>query len=149
MRTKCEPDASARRLATTTERLMRADAADIYQAWTQKFDAWFAQPGELFMTPEVDRPFFFYNRKDWGRHAHYGRFLELKQNELVEMAWVTSPEGTEGAETIIRVELAPNKRGTLLTLTHSGFANEASRDRHADNWPEALEILDDALCPSQ
>ena len=48
----------------TVERLMKADASDIYQAWTEKFDAWFAQPGELLMTPEVDKPFFFYNRKE-------------------------------------------------------------------------------------
>ena len=145
MRTKCEPDNSSRPLAMTVERLMQASASDLYQAWTEKMDAWFAQPGELLMTPEVDKPFFFYNRRDWGRHAHYGRFLELKQDELVEMAWVTWPGGTEGAETVLRIELSPRKEGTLLRLTHSGFCSEASRDGHADNWPEGLEVLDKAL----
>ena len=43
MRSKCEPDNSARPLTMTVERLMKADASDIYQAWTQKFDSWFAQ----------------------------------------------------------------------------------------------------------
>jgi uncharacterized protein YndB with AHSA1/START domain len=147
MRSKFEPDNSARPLSMTVERLMKAGARDLYQAWTQKFDAWFAQPGELFMTPEVDTPFFFYNRHDWGRHPHYGRFLELKQDELVEMAWVTGQGGTEGAETVIRVELLTQEEGTLLRLTHSGFCNEGSRVGHADNWPEALEVLDEALCP--
>ena len=104
MRSKCEPDNSARPLTMTVERLMKADASDIYQAWTQKFDSWFAQPGELLMTPEVDKPFFFYNRKDWGRHPHYGRFLELKKDELVEMAWVTGEGGTGGAETVILLQ---------------------------------------------
>ncbi|NNF06557.1 MAG: SRPBCC domain-containing protein [Candidatus Eisenbacteria bacterium] len=144
MRTKCEPDHSARPLTMTVERLMKAGPSDIYQAWTQKFDTWFAEPGELLMTPEVDKPFFFYNRKDWGRHPHYGRFLELKQNELVELAWATEG-GTEGAETVIRVELSPREDGTLLRLTHSGFCSEKSRDGHAENWPEALEVLDHAL----
>ena len=98
------------------------------------------------MTPEVDKPFFFYNRKDWGRHPHYGRFLEIKKNELVEMAWVTGAGGTEGAETILRVELSAREDGTLLRLTHSDFPHEASRDGHAANWPEALEDLDKVLC---
>lgn len=149
MRSKCEPDNSARPLTMTVERLMKADASDIYRAWTEKFDAWFAQPGELLMTPEVDKPFFFYNRKDWGRHPHYGRFLELKKDELVEMAWVTGEGGTEGAETVIRVELSAREEGTLLRLTHSGFCNEESRDGHAENWPEGLEVLDKALCPDE
>jgi len=126
---------------------MKAGVRDLYQAWTQKLDTWFAQPGELFMTPEVDTPFFFYNRHDWGRHPHYGRFLELKPDELVEMAWVTGQGGTEGAESVIRVELTAMEGGTLLRLTHSGFCNEVSRVGHADNWPEALEVLDAALCP--
>ncbi len=34
MRSKCEPDNSARRLTMTVERLMKADARDLYQAWT-------------------------------------------------------------------------------------------------------------------
>jgi len=128
---------------------MQAKAADLYQAWTERMDAWFAQPGELLMKPVVDQPFFFYNRSDWGRHPHYGRFLELKKDELVEMAWLTGENGTEGAETILRIELEAQEGGTHLRLTHSGFPHEKSRDGHADNWPEALEILDKALCPDQ
>ena len=64
---------------------------------------------------------------------------------MVELAWVTGEGGTEGAETVIRVELSPREEGTLLRLTHSGFYNEASRDGHAENWPLALEELDNAL----
>jgi hypothetical protein len=30
-------------------------------------------------------------------------------------------------------------------LTHSGFVSEKSRDGHNENWPLALEILDEAL----
>ncbi len=149
MRTTCQPNNAARPLTMTVERVMKADASAIYRAWTETFDCWFAQPGELLMTPEVDVPFFFYNRHDWGRHPHYGRFLELKPKELVEMAWVTGDPGTCGAETVIRVELTPRDEGTLLKLTHSGFYNEASRDGHAENWPAGLEVLDQALCPEQ
>lgn len=36
----------------TVERQMAAPAELIYDAWTKRFDKWFAQPGELVMTPE-------------------------------------------------------------------------------------------------
>ncbi len=45
--------------------------------------------GTLAMNPEPGRPYFFYHRDGWGRHPHYGRFLDLRQNELVEMTWMT------------------------------------------------------------
>jgi uncharacterized protein YndB with AHSA1/START domain len=149
MRTPIQPNPYSQVLPMTVERLMKASVADLYVAWTERMDTWFAQPGELLMHPAVDQPFFFYNRAGWGRHPHYGRFLELKKDELVEMAWVTGENGTEGAETILRIEFTTQESGTHLRLTHSGFPHEESRDGHAENWPEALEILDRALCPNQ
>jgi uncharacterized protein YndB with AHSA1/START domain len=106
----------------TVERQMTAATELIYDAWTRRFDKWFAQPGELIMTPEVGSLFFFYNRHEWGRHAHYGRFLELAKNERVKMTWLTGAPGTYGDETVIEVELREREGGTRLRLTHSGFS---------------------------
>ncbi|MBI3507720.1 MAG: SRPBCC domain-containing protein [Proteobacteria bacterium] len=150
MKTKCSPVLSGRRRDVRVVRRMEADAPSLYRAWTERFDVWFAEPGELLMTPRVDAPYFFHNRREWGTSPHYGRFLRLENNRLVEMTWVTSrggtgKGGTEGAETLLRVELRPRAKGTDLRLTHWGFANERSRKGHADNWPAALEILDERL----
>lgn len=142
MKTKCPPDISSRPLTMTVEREMKAE---LYEAWTEKFDRWFAEPGELMMVPEVDKPYFFRNRKEWGSHPHYGRFIELEKNKLVVMTWVTGKDATEGAETVVKVELTPTEKGTHLRLTHSGFADERSRDGHKENWPAGLETLDEAL----
>lgn len=130
------------------EGFVNADPEQVYEAWTSKFDLWFAQPGATLMTPEVDRPYFFYNRDDWGRHPHYGRFLELHENKVVEMTWITGngeAVGTEGAETVVRLEVESRDGGTHVTFTHSGFANERSRNGHAENWPLAFEELEKAL----
>ena len=100
------------------------------------------------MVPEVGRPWFFYNRNEWGRHPHYGRFLDLVENELVEMTWMTgngTDAGTQGAETVLRIELVPKGEATEVRLTHSGFVSEKSRDGHEENWPLALEELGAAL----
>ena len=84
-------------------------------------------------------------RHDWGRHAHYGRFLELEQDTRVKMTWLTGAPGTYGDETVIEVELSPRGAGTLLRLTHSGFSTAEACQGHEDNWPAALETLDEAL----
>jgi uncharacterized protein YndB with AHSA1/START domain len=139
------PDLSSRPFSMTVERQMDATAELIYGAWTKSLDKWFAQPGELLMTPKEGSLFFFYNRHDWGRHAHYGRFLELVENERVKMTWLTGAPGTYGDETVIEVTLRPREVGTLLRLTHSGFSRRESCQAHQDNWPAALEALDEAL----
>ncbi len=142
------PDLSARPLQVTCEHTVHAGPEEVYAAWTTRFDAWFAEPGTLVLVPEPGRPYFFYNRNDWGRHPHYGRILEVRENRLVEMTWMTgngTAEGTEGAETVLRVELVPRGEATDVRLTHAGFVSEKSREGHGENWPLALEILNEAI----
>lgn len=132
-------------LTCQAEQLIHAPAQLIYEAWTERFDLWFADPEAINMKPEVGRPWFFLNKKEWGNHPHYGRFLKLEPHSLVETTWLTGPPGTGGTETVIRVELTPHADGTHLKLTHSGFHDEKSQQGHADNWPAALQHLDEVL----
>jgi uncharacterized protein YndB with AHSA1/START domain len=76
------------------------------------------------------------------RHPHYGRFLRLEQDKLVELTWVTGDGGTEGTETLVTVELAPRDGGTRLKLSNAGFATAAARDRTEAAWPLVLAQLD-------
>ncbi|MBX9569683.1 MAG: SRPBCC domain-containing protein [Candidatus Obscuribacterales bacterium] len=144
MKSKVIPDISSRPTEMKLERQMNASADQIYDAWTQHFDCWFAEPGECMMTPEVDKPYFFRTRKDWGSHPHHGRFVELEKNKLVVMTWQTQG-GTNGYETVIRIELTPNDQGTLMRMTHSGFADEKSCQGHKDNWPAAFDFLEEGV----
>ena len=145
------PDLSARPFELTAEHLFAKSAAVLYQAWTSGFDRWFAAPGSVWMRPEVDAPFFFeteFKQEPEAmvqRHPHYGRFLRLAVDELIEMTWVTGALGTEGAETIVTVKLTPQNGKTHLHLTHAGFANAASRDRHSQAWPWVLAQLEKRL----
>jgi uncharacterized protein YndB with AHSA1/START domain len=147
------PDASARPFALSVVKQLSLTPAAIYQAWTIGFDRWFAAPGTVLMRPEVDAAFFFETefkheaQAAAQRHPHYGRFLRLIEDRLIEMTWVTGTGGTEGAETILTIELQPVGGCCHLVLTHAGFANEASRDRHRQAWPYVLDQLERQRTP--
>jgi uncharacterized protein YndB with AHSA1/START domain len=136
-------------IAFTVEQTMSASASAIFRAWTEEFDSWFAAPGAIRMEPAEGQPYWFETIHAGERHPHYGRFLVLQPVTLIEQTWVTGRNGTEGAETVVRIELVAYQSGTGLRLTHSGFANEESAKNHRDSWPAILHHLDQTLAASR
>jgi uncharacterized protein YndB with AHSA1/START domain len=126
----------------TVSRDIPLQPADVYEAFTsRRFENWFAAPGTLQMRAEVSAPFFFERHYQGERHSHYGRFLRLERDRLIEMTWATAA-GTRGVETVVTVRLQPIGLGTRVTLTHAGFPDGESTQRHADAWPRVLEELE-------
>jgi uncharacterized protein YndB with AHSA1/START domain len=134
----CPPDLSSRPYGLVLERTFPVPPLVLFHAWTEGFDGWFAEPGAILLTPEVNAPYFFETLHNGRRHPHYGRFLRVERGRLLELTWLTEA-GTRGHETVLTIELRPERDGTVQRLTHRGFPDDEVRAGHEAAWRDLLE----------
>ncbi len=139
-----QPDLTSRPHHLTVERDMAASPVMPYRAWTDRIDQWFASPGTVLMRTEVNEPFFFETRHEGQRHAHYGRFLTLDPDRIVELTWVTGPIGTRVAETVVTVELSP-KGGNASAADPCRVRGRRIVEHPRAGGPSVLEAPDKAF----
>jgi uncharacterized protein YndB with AHSA1/START domain len=83
---------------------------------------------------------------DGEEHCVSGVVREIVPDEklVYTWAWRSTPE----RESLVSVEFRRDGDGTLLTLTHEQFFDEAARDRHRRGWTGSLDRLESWLAPA-
>lgn len=142
----------ASRPSLTLKRRIDAIPEKVFAAWTdpEKIAHWFG-PSQVkagSVRAEIDlrvggRYRISFESGDGEYFQVDGVYRELTPNARIAFswAWYTTPE----RESQVTVSLQPDGGGTLLTLHHEQFSDEAARDGHARGWTELLGKLEKYL----
>ncbi|HTB00797.1 MAG TPA: SRPBCC domain-containing protein [Bradyrhizobium sp.] len=137
-----------RQPSLTLKRRLNASPAKVYAAWTspQKIARWFgpaqvkAGTEQAVIDPCVGGRYRISFDMENGEHCEIGGvYREVVPDRLLvfSWAWHTTPE----RESQVTVSLQPDGDGTLLTLHHEAFFDQAARDGHERGWNGALDKL--------
>jgi uncharacterized protein YndB with AHSA1/START domain len=129
------------------KRRLNAPPAKVFSAWTdpQKVMRWMGPEGVVGLNAEADprvggRFRWVMQSPDGETHDVSGIYREVVTDRklVFTWAWKSTPE----RESLVTIELKPDGDGTLLTLTHEQFFDEAARDRHRHGWTGSLDKLE-------
>ena len=131
----------------TLKRHMDALPVTVYEAWTdaKKILHWFGPENAEVLRATTDvrvggRFRIVFRGPDGEEHDVGGTYREVVPNEklVFTWAWRTTPE----RESLVTITLKRDGEGTLLTLRHEHFADEAARDRYDRGWNGTLDKLE-------
>jgi uncharacterized protein YndB with AHSA1/START domain len=137
------------RPSLTLKRRLNAPPEKVFSAWTdpEKIARWFepaqarAGTGQATIDPRVGGRFRVSFTMQGGEYSEVGGvYRELVPNQLLvfSWAWHSTPE----RESLVTVSLKPDGDGTLLTLHHEQFFDQAACDGHQRGWTAALDKLE-------
>jgi uncharacterized protein YndB with AHSA1/START domain len=128
----------------TIRRHIKAPAAKIFAAWTQaeQLIRWFGPVGAKVDSVKADarqggRYDIRFFTSDGEENNVGGIYREVVKDEklVFTWAWRSTPE----RESLVTLTLKPDGAGTLMTLLHEKFFDEAARDRHQQGWSSVIE----------
>jgi uncharacterized protein YndB with AHSA1/START domain len=131
----------------TIKRHLKASPAKVYAAWTDPAQVaqWMGPEGMQATLSETDprvggRYRFVIHAPDGEDHDVSGVYREVVPNEklVFSWAWRSTPE----RESLVTILIKPDGDGSLLTLIHEQFFDEAARDRHNEGWSSCLNRLE-------
>ncbi|MCZ0943739.1 MAG: SRPBCC domain-containing protein [Gammaproteobacteria bacterium] len=137
-------------ISLTLHRVIDAPVAAVYAAWTDAsiLERWFvpsdAAVARVVADATVGGQFLIEMRgSDGTKFIVKGLYREVLAHRRLVHTWCW--EGSD-LESLVTVEFEPTAAGkTRLTLTHSRFPEDKSRDEHERGWNGCLAKLDDAV----
>lgn len=129
------------------KRRLNAPPEKVYAAWTdpEKILKWFGPDSGPVHEAATDvrvggRYAVSFSTEDGERHDVSGVYREVVPNRklVFTWAWRTMPE----RESLVTILIKPDGTGSILTLIHEQFFDEAARDGHARGWTGCLDKLE-------
>ena len=132
----------------TLKRRLNAAPEKVYAAWTnpRHLVKWFGpdsgpvthggnrRPRRRRLSDRVPAPRTASSTRSSGVY----REVEPNRKLAFTWAWITMPE----RESFVTILIKPEGEGSILTLIHEQFADEAARDGHEKGWTGALNKLE-------
>jgi uncharacterized protein YndB with AHSA1/START domain len=134
------------RAVAKVTREIDAKPREVFAAWTDPehpASPWSKRNGPIrltIMNRAVDGLFYINMGPPMPLSTHYGRFIRLDRPRLIEHTWAS--EGTQGADTLVRITLKTNGNGTLFSLRHAGLPDAESARAHEEGWGMILGWLE-------
>jgi uncharacterized protein YndB with AHSA1/START domain len=133
-------------------RLIKAPRERVFAAWTTpELAQWLGGGPRKVISASIDlRPGGEYRLKSAGEGCEVdmvGEYREVKPPERLVFTWTVGnciPEH-KGLQTLVTVELTEQKGGTLVQLTHEGFADTEICDRHDLGWNASFDYLEELV----
>lgn len=131
----------------TLKRRLNAPAEKVYAAWTdpERIVKWFGPDSGPVTKAEIDlrvggRFDIGFHTEDGEYHQVGGVYREVVPNEKLAFtwAWHTMKE----RESFVTITIKRDGNGSILTLHHEKFADEAARDGHSRGWTGSLDKLE-------
>ena len=133
----------------TINRRLNAPPEKVYAAWTdpEKIVLWFGPAPTILgsvkarMDVRVGGGFrISFNTEDGEYHEVGGTYREVVPNQrlVFSWAWHSTPE----RESVVTVTLKEDGNGTLLSLNHGQFFDQAARDGHVRGWTGTIDKLE-------
>jgi uncharacterized protein YndB with AHSA1/START domain len=134
----------------TLKRNISASPAKLFAAWTEPklLTQWFRpETGSQVLLAEFDlrkggRYAITVRTSDGADHHVHGVYREIQPNERLVFTWSGDCDGKPRPESLVTILIRPEGSGSVLTLIHEQFVNEADRDGHKRGWTGCLDSLE-------
>jgi uncharacterized protein YndB with AHSA1/START domain len=134
--------------SVTLKRHINGSPEQVFTAWTdpKKIVRWFGpQPTRVeTVKAELDvrvggRFCISFNTDDGEFHQVGGIYREVFPYERLQFSWAW--HSTPERESLVTVTIRPDGGGSMLTLLHEQFFDQAAADGHTRGWTGTLEKL--------
>jgi uncharacterized protein YndB with AHSA1/START domain len=133
----------------TIKRRFNAPPAKVFAAWTEpeKIARWMGPADTKQVEAECDLRvggrYHFKLITATAEHDVSGVYREIMPNEKVSFtwAWKSTPE----RDSLVTVTFKEDDGGTIMTLLHEQFFDEAARDNHRTGWTGTMDRLEKYL----